>query len=208
MTTEQPDLASIPFPAEEIERLPERAAALSHAKSRGRVAEIGVYRGHFSEVILERLQPSVFYMVDRWTLAGETFGWRSEYDGFGALTTKLAKDDSIRRASRFRGSSIHIVEADAVDFAREAKRQKVRLDMVYLDTDHRYEPTLQQLVALQDIVADDGVIIGDDWEPDPAHPHHAVFQAVNDFLKVSDFDLVTAGQAKQYCLRRRPPVGG
>jgi hypothetical protein len=78
-------LAAIPFPSGEIERLKGRAEILKCARKRSRVAEIGVYRGHFSEVIIRHLRPKIFYMVDMWTLQGEFYGWDAdrEYTAWG-----------------------------------------------------------------------------------------------------------------------------
>src|SRR5579859_418430 len=62
-----------PFPRWALEGAAARRWVLENA-SRGSVgAEVGVFRGHFSEVILSTLSPKKFYMIDPWTKIGEFF---------------------------------------------------------------------------------------------------------------------------------------
>lgn len=199
-------LEDIPFPAGEVERLKVRAPILKHAKKRGRIAEIGVFRGHFSEVILERLQPAVFFMVDKWTMNGEHWSWGAdtEYMAFGELTTALARDDAARRAKKFEGRGIDIllVENASTAFADDLRQAGETLDAVYLDASHLYESTLRELAAFAKVLAPGGVIMGDDWRPDRTHRHHGVFKAVTEFVKSTDFEIVAADHAMQWCIRR------
>ncbi|HWL93986.1 MAG TPA: class I SAM-dependent methyltransferase [Phycisphaerae bacterium] len=200
-------LADIPFPRQELDRLSKRAWILEYGKRHARVAEIGVFRGHFAEIILAKLDPSVFYMVDTWTLEGEFFGYgvADEYANLGKLTTQQAKDDARRRVNGFRrpDRSIELLEMKGVDFFTMLSERGERLDVVYLDTTHEYADTLRELSAAADVLADDGVIIGDDWHTNPQSAHFGVLLAVNDFVRESAFDVISAGSGNQYCLRRR-----
>jgi hypothetical protein len=51
-----------------------------------------------------------------------------------------------------------------------------------------------------------GVIAGDDWIDDPAHPHHGVSQAVNEFADIGGGELVYAnGEDLQWAIRLPAP---
>ena len=78
------------------------------------------------------------------------------------------------------------------------------LDFEYIDTDHLYASTLAQLDAVRAVLAEDGVILGDDWIADPEHIHSGVMRAVNDFIRFRDYQLLAAGPEAQWCVRRTP----
>ena len=122
----------------------------------------------------------------------------------GRLTTRQALADTKRRMRPFSGAvDWRIHEQSCVDFCQEHERAgRPGLDFIYLDTSHSFEDTLRELRSCSRILAPDGVIVGDDWVPERAHPHHGVFLAVHAFLREAPFELVAAGLRGQYCLRR------
>lgn len=191
----------IPFSPEELQRLPQRKWILGQAQRGGVGAEIGVFRGHFSAILAEELKPSRLYLVDPWQLIGETFGWgeNSPYTGFGKLTTKYAKEDAARRVAKFAQIDVRITEAYAVDFFTALDE---KLDWIYLDASHKYAPTLTEIGLAARALKEGGVIIGDDWHANPAHQHHGVYQAVRDFCKRNPYEIVAAGPAAQWCIRK------
>lgn len=193
----------IPFPPVELERLKNRRWILKYAKQGGVGAEIGVFRGHFSEVLAETLQPGILFLVDPWTKIGEKFGWgeNSLYTGYGRLTTRYALEDTRRRIARFQHLDIRLVESFAHEFVQQLT---LKLDWAYLDASHEFRKTLKELHMLDGVLQVNGVIMGDDWQPDPAHKHHGVFRAVNEFAQTCGYDIVAAGPATQWCIRRKP----
>jgi hypothetical protein len=181
---------------------------LAHAKRGGIGAEFGVFRGHFAAVIASELKPRKLFLVDPWTKEGPLFDWGPmPYTNFNRLTTAGALLDTRHRLLPYGAESeVIFAEEYLADFVADfANRSAEKLDFVYLDTSHTYENTLSELRLLQTIVRDDGVILGDDWIPDPAHEHHGVMRAVNEFIKTTDWQLVVAGQDAQWCLRKTPP---
>ncbi|HET7681518.1 MAG TPA: class I SAM-dependent methyltransferase [Xanthobacteraceae bacterium] len=184
-----------------------RSWLLSYARPGGIGAEFGVFRGHFAAVIARELKPRKLFLVDPWTKSGERFGWGPDpYTNFDRLTTAEALRDTRHRMSPYESTcEIVYVEERLQDFARNFDTHSdKKLDFAYLDTSHTYEDTLEELRFLAEIVADDGVILGDDWIPVIGHRHHGAMRAVNEFLKQSDYQLVVAGQDAQWCLRRTP----
>ncbi len=195
------------FPAEELERMPERCWVLPFAKTGGVGAELGVFRGHFAAEIAARVRPSKLYLVDLWTRLGPRFDWGDDpyilrYTNNNRLTTEQALSDARMRLAPHRDAvDVEFVEASTVEFCDGLTTE---LDFAYLDTSHQYESTLVELEALGGVLAEGGVIIGDDWYGDPSHPHAGVLRAVNDFLRHREFELVWAGPGAQWCIRRTP----
>src|SRR5580693_6734273 len=102
--------AKYPFPKWSLAGTTARRWILSGIPAGGVGAEIGVFRGHFSEVILQTLRPRKFYMVDPWTKLGEFFPWADEYTALGKLPTALARREAQLRASKFANSQTVMIE--------------------------------------------------------------------------------------------------
>jgi hypothetical protein len=192
--------ADFPMPEREMARTLRRRWILHYASKGGVGAEIGVFRGHFSEVICDTLAPSKLYLIDPWTKVGTTFGWGKAYTSFGTLPTALALAETRARVARFSNTQAILIE----DYFPECSdRISTPLDFAYLDASHQYPRTMAELTALVACMAKDGVILGDDWQPDPSHPHHGVFRAVQDFTRHAAWQIVAAGPDGQWALRRR-----
>lgn len=191
---------AFPFPKKEIERLSQRKWILNFLKPEGIGAEIGVFRGHFSEFISDFLKPKRLYLIDPWTKSGETYGDWGEYTNFGTLKTSVARDEAIMRARRASRAEVTVIE----DFFPECEDRIVeKLDWVYLDASHSYEGTLRELMNLPKHLNGDAVIAGDDWRIDPQHKHFGVFCAVHDFVRQSDWNILACAPGSgQWVIRR------
>lgn len=194
--------ARFPFPRWALEGTAARRWILAGIPRGGVGAEIGVFRGHFSAVILETLAPRKFYMVDPWTTLGEFFPWANEYSNQGTLPTALARREAELRAAQFPGTESVVVEAVFPDCIAQLTEP---LDWIYIDSSHNYKDTLRELDAAASILKPDGIIIGDDFYPDRSSYHHGVFRAVNEFVKKSRYEFVAAGPNAQWRLRRADP---
>lgn len=195
-------IGELSFPENEIKRLDTRKWILQYAKKEGVGAEVGVYRGHFAEILIKELNPKKLYLIDPWTKVGETWegGENSPYTAFGKVTTKYAREDTKRRMLPYLDKcEIIIIEDFIENFSFPEK-----LDWIYLDTSHNYEDTKRQLRYLTQFLKPDGILMGDDWHPDSHHKHHGVFKAVNEFIKANpSWEIVAAGYGAQWCIRRR-----
>ena len=195
------------FPSSEIERMDRRRWVFSYAKRNGVGAEFGVFRGHFAAVIARDLSPRELYLVDPWTKIGEKFDWGDDpYTNFNKLTTLQAKLDTRRRMKSFENViNVHYVEDTCENFCDTFNNYSTTmLDFAYLDSSHKYDHMLIQLAKIDKVLSQDGVIIGDDWNPDPTARHHGVCRAVNDFIRSYSYQIVAAGSAQQFCIRRTP----
>jgi hypothetical protein len=189
-----------PFPAREIQRTANRKWILQHIPKGGVGAEIGVFRGHFSEVLLEQLAPRKAYFIDPWTLCGEFFNWGADYTNHNTLPTAVAKQDAMWRTERFAQTERRFIEAF---FPEGADRIEEKLDWIYLDASHKFEQTLAELQAAETLLKPRGILLGDDWWPDPDGMHFGVFQAINRFTRHANFDLIACGPYGQWAMRRR-----
>lgn len=193
---------TLPYGRQELIRLNARKGILKNAKQNGVGAEIGVFRGLFTDVIARKLSPTRIYLVDPWTKLGETFPWRqdSPMTAQGRLTTQQALQDTKKTMARYPHIEAHFIEDYSSNFFAQLKE---KLDWIYLDSSHSYDDTLKELHLAAAALKDDGVIMGDDWRIKPRTKHGGVTLAVNDFIRSTDYDLVEAGYGQQYCLRKR-----
>ena len=190
-----------------------RKWVLNHAKKNGLGAEFGAFRGHFAQRIMEVTDPRKLYLVDPWEKQGERFNWggtdvpnpKAPYICFNKLTTREAKEDAVRRLQPF-ADRIEFCEAFEDDWCQ---RFQGRLDWVYLDSSHFYRDVLQTLVRLDKLLSPTGVIMGDDWHftgmnTGTDQHYSGVCRAVNDFVRMFEYEIVIAGRDAQFVLRRTP----
>ena len=186
----------------EFKRSQKREFLSQYVKPDGVAAEFGVFWGHFSEVILGAFRPRKLYLVDLWDLQGDSFGNWGEYTDFGRLRP-VECYQHVKDIEAQHPGVVTVVRDSAENFLSSYCGEK--FDWVYLDTSHRFDDTLRQLKLISGCLHDKGVILGDDWIADPAHPHHEVFRAVHRFVRDTDFEIVMAGRGNQFVLRRETP---
>jgi hypothetical protein len=164
-------------------------------------AEIGVFTGILSEFLLNLTEPSKFYMVDPWhRLYGRTFPSWGAYTDQGRLTTAEALAAARYRASKF--PAAEIVVSTSLEWLSQLPDK--HLDWVYLDSSHKYEDTMRELLALSTKVTDEGLIFGDDAWTERGNAHYGVFQVITDFCRIRPFELFRLDHAAQWALRRQP----
>ncbi len=164
-------------------------------------AELGVFTGLFSEVIVADVKPAVLHLVDPWALAyGERYpDWGAYTDG-GRLTTAAAQEAAEARAEAAR-PACDVQVYVATSTAWLASIDDRALDWVYVDSTHEYVETQEELDLLARKIRPNGLVLGDDWQPDPDHPHHGVFRAVHDAIRAGLFDVVRVDEHMQWALR-------
>jgi len=187
-----------PHPDAECKRAELRKWILQYVPKGGTGAEIGSFRGHFSEALAKRLAPRRLYLVDPWALAGDTTDGGIE--GGPRLPAAAARQEAAWRMAAFPGTEARFVDGF---FPKCRGAIEDSLDFVYLGTGRGFEDTRQQLRFADRVLAPRGVLIGDDWWPDPESPRHGVFKAVNLFAKNNGYDVVAAGPFAQWAIRRR-----
>ena len=136
------------------------------------IAELGVYEGDFSRELLE-CKPAMLWLVDIWE------GACSSADKDGTNNTQnwdmFATYLDLLLSYRF-ASEVIIVRGRSVDFLTRIADNS--LDCVYIDSDHSYETTIQELRLSIPKVKKGGWITGHDY----VYLAPGVIQAVDEFI--------------------------
>lgn len=148
---------------------PWRQAILEMMPKHGKVAELGVQEGLFSEDILATCQPSELQLIDidltRFKVA-ERF---SEQIAKGVVT--LHENDSAASISQFPDG---------------------HFDFIYIDADHSYEGVKRDIAASVPKVRAGGHLLFNDytfWSPTECKPY-GIMQAVNELCIEEDWEIV------------------
>ena len=160
-------------------------------------AELGVFEGLFTRLLVQHLKPSKLHLVDPWFRLSGTWEWAAGNPSTVDAVANLCKTwkPQIERQE----IELHI------DFDTDVlpRFDDHYFDWVYIDSSHQYEETVKELQILTAKMKPDGVIAGDDWRPDPSHRHHGVCRAVREFVDASDYSLILADEpTAQWALRR------
>lgn len=127
--------------------LPEREDLIARLPQNAVVAELGVNRGDFSQKIWNIAQPAKFHIVDCWPNERYHSGLRAVVEG---KFTDQIKDG---RVEINYGLSTAVVS----DFP------DAYFDWIYIDTDHSYEVTRDELEAYRTKMKPGGIIAGHDY---------------------------------------------
>lgn len=175
----------------------ERFHVVEHLIGQGSVsAEIGVYKGGFGEFL--KTKTKTLYLVDPWHLLKPHWG-SNETPDMSSVTALINLLEVYREE----------IEAGRVivvpDFGARFLRDKPDgfFDWVYLDASHDFQQTLEEIELAAEKVNLGGVVMGDDYDPDPSSKQHGVFRAVEEFLAHSnDWNLVL-DESRQWGVQRR-----
>lgn len=166
-------------------KLRSRRSLLKQMPQRSICSEVGVWKGDFTKLILEIVNPRELHLIDPWEFQNEfpnrMFG--------GRLAQSQIDMDNVYDGVRER-----FTDEDAVQFHRGYSADMLAsfpdgfFDWVYLDGNHYYEYVLEDLRLSWSRVKEGGFITGDDytWRPRDAgsskREPQPVRQAVQDFL--------------------------
>ena len=171
--------------------------------SRG--AEIGVYKGEFSRLILERIKPVEFHLIDPWEYFSDPTYEKSWYGG--SAGKDQANMDFIYRSvsETFRSLGNVVIHrsrsADCAHLFPEAY-----FDWVYVDGNHQYEFVKQDLELYFPKVKPGGFIAGDDYGT-PGWWDDGVTRAVDEFVSRHPCEIVMT-MNHQFVLQKSRRSGG
>ncbi len=138
----------------------DREAALDKIPPGGRVAEIGVALGGYSEVILNKLKPSRFDAFDLFRLHEVDFFWgKHSTEWLGGRTHKAHYEDRFRDA--IQTGVMHLHEGDSSLLL--AQMPDASYDMIYIDGDHSYEGALKDADVAARKLAPGGLLVFNDY---------------------------------------------
>jgi len=157
-----------------------RASVLAQIPENAICAEIGVYKGHFSDLIWER-NPKKLHLIDPWKFELDPSYAASWYGG--SLGRSQAYMDAIYRSvvRRFRAA----IKSGAIEVHRGSSAKCCAqfsddyFDWVYIDGNHQYDFVKQDLEMYLPKVKRHGLIAGDDYGT-PGWWQDGVTQAVDE----------------------------
>jgi hypothetical protein len=144
-------------------------------------AEIGVWKGDFSQAILDVAQPRALHLIDPWVF---TTAYGKRWYGGGSASNQQDMDviyqDVCSRFQHLPGVTIH----------RSTSSRQADLfpdgyfDWVYVDGNHYYEFVLDDLTRYLPKVRPGGYLTGDDfyWSSIELEGDQPVRRAVEDFV--------------------------
>ena len=132
-------------------------------------AEIGVYVGYYSRVLLDTITNLKLLCVDSW--AKRT--WRER-------ALPLAKETLLRYAN------VRIIRGNSVDVAKTIEDNS--LDFVFIDADHSYEAVKADLLAWVPKVRSGGIVSGHDYY-ESRSGKLGVIPAVNEYVEENGYIL-------------------
>lgn len=139
-----------------------------------KIAELGIFKAEFSEIILEKMNPSELFLVDIFP----TEMMSGDKDGNNIVNVNLEKMyDQI--VDKFRSNEVvKVIKSYTTDFLNTLEDEY--LDVVYIDADHSYDGVKKDLELSFKKVKTGGIIMGHDYT-NAMFP--GVVSAVDEFCK-------------------------
>lgn len=165
-----------PKHVENCELLLNRDQLLAKVKKDSIVAEIGVDEGKFSQLIQKKVKPRKFHLIDMW-------GSDRFHDGkFEAVKSYFAKEIEEDRVKIHKTMSTKA----ALDFEDDY------FDWIYIDTDHSYETTRDELQLYAPKMKADGIMAGHDYRMGNwlSMYRYGVIEAVHEFCVKYNWELI------------------
>lgn len=179
-----------------------RAFVLRRLPRNSVCAEIGVYKGAFSEQILNKVRPAKLHLIDPWLFQPSPEFSRAWYGG--VLGKDQTNMDEIYHSvvEKFRphivSGQVEIHRGKSADLSVQFQDQY--FDWIYVDGDHRYEGVMQDLEMYLPKLKRGGLVAGDDYD-NPGWWNSGVQKAVDEILSRGLLKKVLI-RNNQFILRR------
>jgi Methyltransferase domain len=165
-------------------------------------AEIGVYKGVFSQEILKLVCPAKLHLIDPWMFQPSPEFSRAWYGG--VLGESQAAMDGIYHSvvEKFRpnivSGEVEVHRGRSAEIVSKFPDQY--FDWIYVDGDHRYEGVMQDLKVFLPKLKQGGFVAGDDYH-NPGWWNGGVQKAVDEVLSAGIYHKVFI-QNNQFLLRK------
>jgi len=156
-----------------------RAAILQTIPENAVCAEIGVWKGDFSERIRATERLHALHLIDPWRFVPS---YPQRWYGGSAARNQNDMDrihqDVVHRFAN--DPCVHIHRLDSVSAA--SRFDDAALNWVYVDADHSYQAVLTDLEAWAPKIKPGGMLAGDDYTWQDEEGTYSVKRAVQDFV--------------------------
>ena len=159
---------------EHLKTLTDRNQLLEYLPQQAVVAEIGVFKGDFSQAILDHNNPVALHLVDCWQ-------GKAALKHLETVRQRFSNEIAAGKVRLHREKSIAALEQFPENY----------FDWVYLDTDHSYTTTAAELVCCARVVKPGGIIAGHDYVTGNWNGgvRYGVVEAVNEFCVRENWTL-------------------
>jgi hypothetical protein len=156
--------------------LTNREELLEQLPKSGIMAEIGVDEGDFSQKILKICNPAKLHLIDV---------WNTDRYGFEKKQAVLKRFNS-----EIEQGIIEIHNGYSTKVANQF--QERYFDIIYIDTDHSYDTTAQELKLFAPKMKAGGIIAGHDFETGNwiSGLRYGVKEAVYEFCMLNDWEII------------------
>lgn len=149
--------------------------------------EVGVWRGDYSRIIIESLNPKQFYGVDPYLLHDEYGDCPDDTE----FANQKNLDDLYERVNQTFSKlpAATLLRSKGTDASVNFQNQE--LDFVYIDGDHSYDFVKKDINAWWPKIKPGGILSGHDYttgNPQKGHVY-GVIQAVDEFVKENNLNL-------------------
>jgi hypothetical protein len=155
-----------------------RGELLSYLPKHGIVAEIGVQRGEFANLILQITEPKHLYLIDCWERQDnrvycDTANDRDHDEFYNHVKSMFASNPNVTILRMYSDEAVKLFQDE-------------RFDWIYLDANHCYESVAQDLVMWWPKIKAGGFFCGHDYVLGQGFGVH---EAVNEFLDQQQLPL-------------------
>lgn len=153
----------------------------------GLIAEIGVWRGDFSEFLIDTLEPSELHAFDLFDMSSDTELWGQPVSSY---FSGMARKDFYR--SRFEQCSVELKIFEGMTSECLPRAPASYYDLIYIDAGHDYQNAKFDSDQAVRIAKPNAVIIFNDYimtDPLCGMPY-GVVQAANELVLSSNWKIV------------------
>jgi hypothetical protein len=171
-----------------------------------RWAEVGVYKGDFSQAVIDRCAPSKYYLIDNWrweprdhnpedeqTENFSNFRGRVHWQHFGDNANAHQEENFRHVTTRFaRNPEVEVIRAESTKGIDQLPDGG--LDVIYIDANHQYEYVLRDMIHARPKLKPGGLMMMDDFYEGPGgyEQNDGVMGAVISFVKRYEWAYVAA----------------
>ena len=169
-------------------------------------AEIGVYRGEFSSILLDELKPSTLFLIDPWECGHDKNAngqvYTNELEGLPTAYSTLSDEQLVleKFSNHIESGRVIIIKEYSYDAVNSIADQS--LDMVYIDASHIYESVKADISDYFPKLKKSGLLCGHDYF---TFSNFGVIRAVDEFLQENkDFEFLILNNANyDWAVRRK-----
>jgi Methyltransferase domain len=173
-----------------LQRLPKHAVC----------AEVGVYQGRFSEMILRIARPQKLHLIDPWKYEADPAYKQSLYGGSEGKNQAHMDGMYESVVKCFTSKRVEVHRAGSA--ACSARFADNYFDWIYIDGNHQYEFVKQDLEMYFPKVKSGGFVAGDDYGRDPNNwTKDGVTRAVDEAINRGLYQKILT-ENHQFLLRR------